>query len=418
MIGNDFGRLRLGGTIKLLLSALLAFPGSHAALTAQPPSASSDQATLVQGNNAFAVDLYGQLRQRDGNLFFSPASISTAFAVAYAGAHGNTASEMAASLHFMLPPDRLNPAMSELLTNLNVAREGYQLHLADALWAAKEEAFLPDFLSLTKTDYGADFNPIDFKAAPEAARVTINKWVEQQTAGKIMNLLRPGSVTPDTRLVLTNAIYFKGDWRDPFPASYTRTLPFHLSASLSVQAPLMYRSGNYKYFDGGTFQELELPYTGEALSMIVFLPNDIAGLPALEKSFTAGNVQKWLSELIYPYKVIVMLPRFKMAAQFELNNALAALGMTMAFQQSTADFSGMTGDRNLWISAAIHKAYISVDEKGTEAAAATGLTFKATAMPHEPPPVVFTADHPFLFLIRDNRSGGILFIGRVIDPSK
>lgn len=404
--------------MKLLLCALFAFLGSHARLNAQPSSSNADQTELIHENNAFAIDLYGQLHQRDGNLFFSPASISTAFAIVYAGARGNTASEMAASLHFMLPQDRLHPAMGELITNLNAAHEGYQLHLANALWAEKDESFLPGFLSLTKTDYGAGFNPIDFKTAPEAARAAINQWVEQQTAGKIVNLLGPGSVTPDSRLVLTNAIYFKGDWRDPFPASYTQTLPFHLSASQSVQVPLMYRSGNYNYFDGGTFQELELPYAGEELSMIVFLPKDIAGLPALEKSFTAENVQGWLSELKYPSKVEVTFPKFKMAGQFDLGTAMAAIGMKLAFQPGKADFAGITGVRDLWISAAVHKAYISVDEKGTEAAAATAMTFMVRAMPHEPPPTVFTADHPFLFLIRDNRSGGILFIGRLVDPGK
>ncbi|MGH9564040.1 MAG: serpin family protein, partial [Terracidiphilus sp.] len=242
--------------------------------------------------------------------------------------------------------------------------------------------------------------------------------VAQQTANKITNLLGPGSVTAATRLVLTNAIYFKGDWSSPFPESYTRTLPFHLTAAQSVQAPLMYRSGSYKYFDGGTFQVLELPYTGEELSMIVLLPKDIAGLPALEKSFTAANAQKWLGQIQYPEKVEVTFPKFTQTAQFDLIGALTALGIRQAFDGSAADFSGMTGGRDLWISAAVHKAYIGVDEKGTEAAAATGIIMTATAMPNEPPPIEFKADHPFLFLIRENTSGAILFMGRVTDPTK
>jgi serpin B len=404
--------------MKFLLCALLALLGSHAALAAQPSSASSDQAALVQGNNAFAIDLYGQLRQQPGDLFFSPASISTAFAMAYAGAHGQTATEMAAALHFMLPPDRLHPAMGALLASLNATHTGYELHVADALWAENGEAFLPDFLSVTKADYGAGFHPVDFKADPNGVRATINQWVEQQTANKITDLLGPGSVSADTRMVLTNAIYFKGDWEAPFRPDLTEDEDFHLSATKTVKAPLMYRSGNYNYFDGGTFQALELPYTGEALSMIVFLPKDVAGLPALEQSFTAANAQKWLSQLRYTKKIHVTFPKFKMTEQFELNDALTALGMKQAFQKSSADFSGMTGGRDLWISAAVHKAYISVDEKGTEAAAATGIIMGATARPDEPPPIYFTANHPFLFLIRDNKSGGILFMGRVTDPTK
>ena len=407
--------------MKSLLCLLLTVFGSHAALSAQPapqPAPNPDQAALVQSDNAFATDLYGQLRQAGGNLFFSPASISTAFAMAYAGARGQTATEMAAALHFTLPPDRLHPAMGALLANFNAANQNYELRLADALWAENNEKFLPAFLNLTKTNYSAGFHPIDFKTAPDAARATINQWVAQQTDNKITNLLGPGSVTPGTRLVLTNAIYFKGLWSQPFLASNTRALPFHVSASQSVQAPLMVQSGEFTYFDGGTFQALELPYTGAQLSMVVFLPKDIAGLPALEQSFTAANAQEWLAQLQHSEKVNVTFPKFTVTSQFELNSALTALGMKQAFEQSAADFSGMTGGRDLFISAAVHKAYISVDEQGTEAAAATGFTMLATAMQHEPPPIVFTADHPFLFLIRNNRSGGILFMGRVTDPTK
>ena len=409
--------------MKPLIFALIPLISLQAAAVYSQPASNSDQdspdrATLVQGNNAFAIDLYGQLRQQDGNLFFSPASISTAFAMAYAGARGQTATEMAATLHFTLPPDRLHPAMGALLASFNAAHTGYELHVADALWAEKDEAFLPHFLNLTRADYGAGFHPVDFKTAPDAVRATINQWVEQQTANKITNLLGQGSVTPDTRLVLTNAIYFKGDWDEPFRISYTEDEDFHLSATQTVKAPLMFRVGDYNYFDDGTLQALELPYQTGELSMIVFLPNKYDGLPALEKSFTAENAQKWLAQLHYTEKIHVTFPKFKMTDQFELNDTLAALGMKQAFQQSAADFSGMTGGRELFISAAVHKAYISVDEKGTEAAAATGMIMEATAMRDEPPPITFTADHPFLFLIRDNKSGGILFMGRVTDPTK
>lgn len=382
------------------------------------PSPTPDQAELVKGNNAFAVDLYGQLRRQDGNLFFSPASISTAFAMAYAGASGNTAAEMAATLHFTLPPDRLHPAMGKLLGSMNAAHTGYQLRVADALWAEQDETFLPDFLKLTKADYGAGFRKVDFKHAPEAARKTINQWVAEQTADKIKDLLAPGLLTPATRLVLTNAIYFKGDWQSQFDKAQTREEDFHLSAAQTVKAPLMHLQSRFSYFNGGTFQALELPYKTGDLSMIVLLPNDPGGLPALEQSLTAASARQWLSQLQPAQKVILTLPSFKMTEKFELNDALAALGMRQAFEKGVADFSAMTGKRDFWISAAIHKAYIDVNEEGTEAAAATGIVMHSMAMAREAPPIVFRADHPFLFLIRDNRSGGILFMGRLTDPAK
>jgi serpin B len=394
-----------------------------AVVFAQPPSSSApasnpDQPELVKGNNAFAIDLYGQLRQQDGNLFFSPASISTAFGMAYAGAGGQTAAEMAATLHFTLPPERLHPAMGALLASLNAEHNGYQLRVADALWAEQDESFLDSFLKLTKADYAAGFRKVDFKHAPEAVRVTINQWVAEQTAGKIKDLLQPGVLTPSTRLVLTNAIYFKGDWQMQFDKAQTREEEFHLSAGQSVQAPLMHIEGRFSYFNGSSFQALEIPYQSGDLSMIVLLPNDAAGLAALEQSLTAASVHQWLSQLRPVGKIVLTLPRFKMTNQFSLNGALTALGMRTAFDRTLADFSPMTGKRDLWISAAIHKAYIDVNEEGTEAAAATAVVMRSMAMAREQPPIVFRADHPFLFVIRDNRSGAILFLGRLTDPTK
>jgi serpin B len=405
--------------MKLLLALVpLLLLQEVSAMAQTPPPLTPDQKALAEGNNAFAVDLYGQLRKQDGNLFFSPASISTAFAMAYAGASGSTARQMAATLHFTLPPDRLHPAMGAWLNGMNAAHPGYQLHVADALWAEKDETFLPDFLKQTKDGYAAGFHPVDFKTAPEAVRLTINQWVADQTADKIKDLLQAGAVTPDTRLVLTNAIYFKGDWQAQFDKTQTKEEDFHLAAGQAVKAPLMHRTATFNYFNGGTFQALEIPYKTGELSMIVLLPNDAAGLPALEQSLTAASVQQWLSQLRGGGKVILTLPKFKMTEKFELNSALSALGMRQAFDKNTANFSAMTGKRDLWISAAVHKAYIDVNEEGTEAAAATGLVMYSMAMARPQPPLVFRADHPFLFLIRDNRSGGILFLGRLTDPTK
>jgi serpin B len=410
--------------MKRMVSLLIACFVLHAAAGAAKikPAEAADQKAVVEGNNAFAVDLYAQLRSQPGNLFFSPESISTALSMAYAGARGDTAAEMAKTLHFTLPPDHLHPAMGALLSDLNAAHNGYQLRVADALWAQRDYVFLNDFLKLTKSDYGAGFNQVDFKGATEAARLTINQWIEQKTGNKITNLLQPGVLDSLTKMVLTNAIYFKGDWRTPFVKAWTEDDDFHLSPARNVKAPLMHLTEGFDYLDGGTFQALEIPYEGGDLSMIVFLPRDIDGLPALEQSLTASSMKQWLDQLHPVPEVILTLPKFKMTRQFNLQNTLGAMGMKRAFDANAADFSGMSGNRELFISAVIHKAFVDVDEKGTEAAAATAMVMEgATARPprfQPPPPPVFRADHPFVFLIRDNRSGGILFMGRVTDPTK
>jgi serpin B len=383
---------------------------------AQTPSA-ADRAVQVEGDNTFAVGLYGQLRNQSGNLFFSPESISTALAMAYAGARGDTASEMAKTLHFTLPPQQLQPAMGALLSALNAAHAGYQLSLANALWAQRGYTFLPGFLEVMNKNYGAGLNQVDFKGSTESARLTINHWVEQKTANKIQNLLQPGALKPSTRLVLTNAIYFKGDWQTPFDKAQTKDEDFHLSPAQTKKALLMHREGPFNYFNGGTFQALEIPYKSNELSMIVLLPNDPGGLPALEQSLSAANTQQWLRHLAPVSKVIVTIPKFKTTQQFELGGTLAAMGIPQAFT-ANANFSGMTGNRDFFISAVFHKAYIDVNEEGTEAAAATAVTMMAMAMrAPKPAPPVFRADHPFIFLIRDSRSNSILFMGRIADPA-
>jgi serpin B len=412
----------------LLVTALLgliAVPAVAAVQTGVSQSSASSSVTTnpaqtkaVQDSNAFAVDLYGRLRTRPGNLFFSPESISSAFAMAYAGARGQTATEMASVFHFSLPPERLHPAMGALLASMNAKHSNYELHVADALWAEQDTNFLESYLKLTQSDYGAGFHRVDFKASPEAVRGAINQWVEQQTNNKIQNLIEPGVLTTSTKLVLTNAIYFKGDWSAPFEKSNTEDGDFHLTATQTVKAPLMHRQGAYRYLNGGTFQALELPYKGDDLSMVVLLPNETEGLAALEKSMTAKAVNGWIEKLNFAPKVILTLPRFTMTQQFELSGALSEMGMPLAFR-GAADFSGMTGKPEFTISAAIHKAFVDVSETGTEAAAATATVMTATAMRRiapEPPPIFFRADHPFLFLIRDTKTGGILFMGRVADP--
>jgi serine protease inhibitor len=404
---------------KRLLALLIPclFLAAHAPGAETTPVAAADRTAAVEGDNAFAVALYGQLRNQSGNLFFSPESISTALAMAYAGAHGDTASEMAKTLHFTLPPEQLHPAMGAVLSDLNAAHEGYQLSVANALWAQRGYTFLDDFLTLLKNDYGAGLMQVDFKGATEAARLTINQWVEQKTQDKIKDLLPAGALRADTRLVLTNAIYFKGNWETQFDKALTKDEDFHLTPAKTAKTPMMHREGSFNYFDGGTFQVLEIPYKSKELSMILFLPKDRSGLPALEQSLTGANTQQWLRQLGPASKVIVTMPRFKMTQEFELSAVLGAMGMPQAFT-SSANFSAMTGKNDFAISAVIHKAYVDVNEEGTEAAAATAVTMRAMAMRvPQYPPITFLADHPFIFLIRDNHSSSILFMGRMADPA-
>lgn len=407
--------------MKPFSSLFLALVACHAALAASPESAhAADQAEAVSSSNAFAVDLYKQLSAQPGNLFFSPESISTDFAMAYAGASGQTAAEMARVLHFTLPPQRLHPAMGALLAAMNAPHQGYSLNVADALWAEQDERFQPAYLNLVQANYGARFHPVDFKTAPDAARAAINAWVAEQTSDKIQNLLAPGTVNPFTRLVLANAIYFKAAWLDQFDTQDTQKQDFHLTAGKTIQVPMMTTSLTSSYFKGPSFQALSLRYRKNEISMLILLPDSVDGLPALERTLTAANLDKWIASLAYTEDVIVSLPRFKITQQFELSSTLKDLGMRSAFDAGSADFSAITADNSLSISAAIHKAFIDVDENGTEAAAATAVVMIATAAPHEgppPTPIRFTANHPFLFLIRENASGAILFMGRVTDPT-
>jgi serpin B len=398
--------LALVMVVALGLALWVARSGTAAA----PPA---DKAKAAEDNNAFAFDLYGKLREQDGNLFFSPESISTALAMTYAGARGETAEQMAAALHFSLGPDRLHPAFAALLHDLqaDTKTKGYQLHLANALWAQKGDSFLPAYLQLVHDNYGAGLEEVDFAHAAEQARQTINAWVAKQTADKIPELFGPGILKPGVSLVLTNAVYFKGDWQSPFKAKATHGAPFHLSDGGKVTVRLMEQTGRFGYLDGDTFQALELPYAGKDLSMVVLLPKKGHGLDELEKRLTAATARKIFANL-GPDEVLVGLPKFKVTSQFDLGGALAALGMKQAFS-TDADFSGMDGRHDLFLSKVIHKAYVDVNEKGTEAAAATGVVMERAAVRKRP---VFVADRPFVFLIRDTRSGSILFLGRVQNP--
>jgi serpin B len=371
-------------------------------------------------DNGFAARLYSAVAASGhDNTFFSPASIATALAMTSTGARGDTQRQMLEVLGFKdANPDTLHQAFAELIKNANGAggERGYQLSMANRLWGQKGFHFLPDFLNKTQKQYGAGLEELDFAHNSDAARQTINAWVEKQTADKIKELIKPGAIGPDSRLVLTNAIYFKGSWADPFKKEMTRDEAFQSAAEQKANVPMMHRSGRYRYAEDDAAQILELPYVNNEVSMVVVLPRKVDGLSQVEKSMDA----KWLADLpgrLGPRQVQVALPRFKMRAEFELSKVLASMGMPLAFGPK-ADFSGMSTEEKLVIDAVIHQAYVDVNEEGTEAAAATAVTMRALAVHNPQPPVIFRADHPFAFMIRDVRSGAILFMGKVMNPAE
>ena len=380
------------------------------ATKASTAGAESDMAAVVKGNNQFALNLYAQLRTQNGNLFLSPSSISTALAMTYAGARGDTARQMAATLHFTLDQQHLHPAFASLMKELkgNGAARNYQLNIANALWGQKGYAFLDGFISTAKDNYGAGLNQVDF-ANTEEARRTINAWVEQETQNRVKDLIKPDVLKKETRLVLTNAIYFKGNWASHFKPENTREAPFMLTPKRKVMVPTMHQGGKFKTAWTENFRALELPYAGKDLSMIVFVPRKEDGLAEFERTLTADKLDEWLSKLKENEIDVVALPKFKLTTGFELGQTLSAMGMPLAFA-SGADFSGMTASERLSISKVIHQAFVDVNEEGTEAAAATGTEMRLVSVS------MFVVDHPFIFLIRDNRSGSLLFMGRVTNP--
>ncbi len=373
---------------------------------------------LVTGNTAFGLDLYSQLKANEGNLFFSPYSISTCLAMTYAGARGDTEKQMAQVFHFGNNQDQIPVLFGTLQKQLNEAqkKQEIQLNVANGLWAQRSYPFLPAFLDIARRHYKANVNQIDFRTSAENARTEINDWVSQKTKGKITNLIPQGMLNPMTRLVLVNAIYFKGHWATQFKKSNTTNAPFSVTGDRKVQAPLMNLTENFNYAESEGLQVLELPYVGNDVSMVVLLPRENNGLQALENSLTAPKLNDWLAQL-HSQKVNVFLLKFKLTDQFSLADTLARLGMPAPFSPQ-ADFSGMDGARDLFISAVVHKAYVDVNEEGTEAAAATGVGVRGMAVRRPAPIPIFRADHPFIFLIRDTHSGSVLFLGRVVDPSK
>jgi serpin B len=384
-----------------------------------PDVSTSEQALLVEGNSAFAFELYQALREHEGNLFYSPYSISLALAMTYAGARGETAQQMAATLQFILEQERLHPAFNWLDAEL-VSRgegaegkdgEGFRLNIVNAIWGQKDYEFLSDFLDVLAENYGAGLRILDFITETEASRLTINEWVSDQTEGRIEDLIPQGTIDALTRLVLTNAIYFNAAWEYPFDEDITADGPFYLLDGGQVIVPMMKQTESFGYTDGEGYQAVELQYDGGELSMVILLP-ETGNFQAFEEGLQAQKVDDIISDL-QPTHINLTMPHFEFDSEFSLKDTLADMGMPVAFSGG-ADFSGMTGNPELFISDVIHKAFVAVDEAGTEAAAATAVIMRLTAVPEHP--LEFTIDHPFIFLIRDIETGAILFVGRVLNP--
>jgi serpin B len=385
-----------------------------------PDVGTSDQASLVEGNSAFAFDLYRALKGEEGNLFYSPFSISLALAMTYAGARGETAEQMADTLHFLLEQNKLHPAFNWLDAELagrgegteGKDGEGFRLNIVNAIWGQKDYEFLSDFLDILAENYGAGLRILDFMTETEKSRLTINDWVSDQTEGRIEDLIPQGEISVWTVLVLTNAIYFNAAWEHPFNEGMTADGPFYLLDGGQVTVPMMKQTESFGYTDGKGYEAVELPYDGGELSMVILLP-EAGKFEAFEETLNTQQVDTIMSGL-KPTEVALTMPQFEFDSEFKLKDTLADMGMPIAFSPDDANFSGMTGTPDLYISEVIHKAFISVDEAGTEAAAATAVIMNRCSAPYEPA-VDVTIDRPFIFLIRDIETGTILFAGRVVN---
>ena len=381
-----------------------------------------DLALLTQGNSAFSLDLYQQLRSEPGNLFFSPYSISAALAMTYAGAMEQTAEEMATTLDFLLPAETLHPAFNALdqhlaeLAKVDVPADSgdpFQLTIANALWGQKDFHFEESFLDTLAENYGAGLRLLDYITQPEESRRTINDWISEKTREKIQDLIPQGAINGDTRLVLSNAIYFKATWMEPFEKDLTEEGIFHGldGEELAVQMMRGASDASFLYYQGQDFQAVELPYIGGQVSMLVLMPDD-GKFDDLESVMSSYVLDIIIDEMAFS-PIRLTFPKFEYETELSLARTLSLMGMPTAFSDG-ADFSGMTGSKELFISDVFHKAYVNVDEEGTEAAAATAVVMAVTSMPENP--IELTVDRPFLFFIREHETNSILFVGRVVSP--
>jgi serpin B len=418
MILKNF--IRKGSLLTLILGLSIFVSGCVPEETVLTPLEEEGAlAGVVAANNEFALDLCQRYQaQEEGNIFFSPYSISSALAMTYEGAGGETAKEMQSVFYFPENEENLRNGYKQLNQAINQADKDYQLRVANALWAEEDFGFLTEYFNLVNRYYGAEVTNLDFKSNAEESRLTINDWIEEQTENKIKDLIPADAINPLTRLILTNAIYFKGDWLQEFDQNQTTERDFKISEGEVVRVEMMQRTdeeAEFNYFQNEQLQVLELPYQGEELSMLIFLPkeNDIN---ALGNDLTVEKIEEW-KEGLREQRVKVYLPKFKFETKYFMKEDLSDMGMPSAFS-NLADFSGMTGRKDLFISEVIHQAFIDVNEEGTEAAAATAVVMELlSAGPGSEIPI-FRADHPFIFMIQQKDSGNILFLGRVMNPTQ
>ncbi len=363
--------------------------------------------------NSFAFDLYARYAASDDNVFFSPYSLSSALQMTYEGAKGTTADEMRSVLHLSSDDAARQATETAFIEAMNAPGKPYEISVANAIWVEKTYPLLEEFTTVVENVYFAEANNVNFITDPDASRITINNWVSEKTKTRIQDLLPPNSINGGTRLVLTNAVYFKAKWVEPFKPELTQKADFHLTPKDVVPVDMMSQDGTFLYMGNEMAQVLELPYQGEDLSMFIVLPR-VNDIKACEAAFDQNTLRQWTSTL-KGTRVALSLPKFKVAAEYKLKKDLIELGMKAAF--SNADFSGMTGEPDLFIAEVYHKAWVAVDEDGTEAAAATAVVMEAGSMPSAPE-AEFYADHPFIFFIQEKKTGQILFMGRVMDPTK
>ena len=394
-----------------LLLALL--PAAAPAFAADAPF------TPAAAGNAFGLDLYASLRAEGENLFFSPASIAYALAMTGLGARGGTAAEMDRVLHLPADDEAVAAGFGALMGDVARDDGAVTVRLANRLYGQRGTPFSPDFLARIERHFGAALEQVDYRRDAEGARRLINGWVEQQTAQKIRELLGPGAVDTMTELVLVNAVYFLGKWSEPFPKRATTDAPFHRERGGDVTTQFMRTTDSFGYAEQDGAQVLSLPYRGDSMEMVVILPHEGTPLTQIEKQLDAAKLAEWLASP-QPTQVEVMLPRLHLETSFDLGGALRRLGMPAAFSRE-ANFTGMTTNAApLFISSVVHKAYLDVDEEGTEAAAATAVTLETLSMSPVLPgkPKVFRADRPFILAIQHAESGAVLFLGRVADPAR
>lgn len=363
-------------------------------------------------NNAFAVNFYNALKATEGNFLFSPYSILTAFAMTYAGARGETEQQIAKVFGFS-PGEEFHATVSNLEKQLKAEQQHNDVLLlsANSIYPQIQYPFLDRFLSLLEQYYQVNLTEVDYQNNLQAAQDTINHWVAEQTQNKITELIPPNALTELTRLVLVNAVYFKGKWASPFEKDLTITEPFWVTSEHQIKVPMMQQSGRFSYAENLEVQVLELPYGGENFSLMILLPREKNGLAELEKNLTLENFYQWLQPM-YPRQVEVSLPRFQVNFKSELSHALTEMGVKDAFNRDKANFSGMDGQENwLYIENVFHQAGIEVNEEGSEATAASAVQIAERCLPPS-----FIANHPFMFLITENQTGTILFLGRLVNP--